>query len=54
MKKEEGVLKERYKVENMFAKIKSYNRIHIRRDKTISSYLGFVYLGCILKFGIFV
>ena len=51
MKKEEEILKKRYKVENMFAIIKSFNRIHIRRDKTISSYMGFVYLGCIFKFG---
>lgn len=50
-KKEEETLKERYKVENMFTAIKSFNRIHIRRDKKISTYLGFVYLGCILKFG---
>jgi len=49
-KKEEYVLSKRYKVENMFEKIKVFNRIHVRRDKTVSSYMGFVYLGCILKF----
>ena len=47
-KKEEETLKERYKVENMFTAIIT---VHIRRDKKISTYLGFVYLGCILKFG---
>ena len=50
-KKEEKSLKSRINVEHMFSNIKVYNRIHVRRDKTISSYLGFVYLGCIIKFG---
>ena len=42
-----NILKKRYKIENFFAKIKAYNRIHIRRDKLISSYLGFVFLASI-------
>ena len=50
-KKEKNVLKFRYRVEIMISKIKVYNRIHIRRDKSINSYLGFVHLGLILKFG---
>ena len=37
-------LKNRYKIENLFAKIKRFNRVHVRRDKLIVSYLGFVYL----------
>lgn len=40
-------LSKRYKVENLFAKIKKFNRIHVRRDKKLITYLGFVYLGCI-------
>ena len=40
-------LTKRYKVENFFAKIKIFNRIHVRRDKKLVTYLGFVYLGCI-------
>ena len=40
-------LAKRYKVENLFAKIKIFNRIHVRRDKKLITYLGFVYLGCI-------
>ena len=32
-------LKNRYKIENLFAKIKVFNRIHVRRDKLIVSLL---------------
>lgn len=41
---EKQILKRRYKIENLFAKIKRFNRVHVRRDKLIVSYLGFVYL----------
>jgi hypothetical protein len=37
-------LKNRYKIENLFAKIKVFNRIHVRRDKLIASFMGFVYI----------
>ena len=40
-------LKIRYTVENWFCKLKNFNRIMIRRDKLINTYMGFVYLGCI-------
>ena len=40
-------LKERYKIENLFAKIKVFNRVHVRRDKLLCTYMGFVYLACI-------
>lgn len=46
---EKILLKKRYKIENLFAKIKSFNRIHVRRDKLIHSYMSFVYLACICK-----
>ena len=38
------MLNKRYKIENLFAKIKVFNIVHIRRDKLIVSYMGFVYL----------
>jgi len=41
---EKQILKKWYKIENLFAKIKRFNRVHVRRDKLIVSYLGFVYL----------
>ena len=44
---EKNKLKKRYKVENMFQKNKTYNRVLIRRDKLIATYMGFVYLSCI-------
>ena len=47
-KLENKKLKGRYKVENMFGKIKAYNRIHVRRDKLIVNYMGFVHLACML------
>jgi len=37
-------LKNRYKIENLFAKIKVFNRIHVRRDKLIVSFMGFVHM----------
>lgn len=40
-------LHRRHRVENMFAKIKAYNRVHVRRDKLLANYMGFVYLACI-------
>jgi len=46
---EENKLKNRYKIENTFAFIKSCNRVHVRKDKSISCYMGFVYIACILK-----
>ena len=30
-----------------FGKLKNHNRILVRRDTLINTYLGFVYLGCI-------
>ncbi len=40
-------LKIRYKIENWFSKLKNFNRILVRRDKLIKTFMGFVYLGCI-------
>ena len=40
-------LKKRYKVENLFSKIKAYNRIHVIKDRLMSTYMGFVYMDLI-------
>ena len=44
---EKKKLKKRYKIENMFSRVKTFNRVLIRRDKLIATYMGFVYLSCI-------
>ena len=31
-------------IKNLFAKIKRFNRVHVRRYKLIVSYLGLIYL----------
>ena len=31
----------------MFADIKIYQRVHVRRDRKMVNYMGFVYLACI-------
>ena len=40
-----------YKIENLFAKIKVFNRIHVRRDKLIVSFMGFVHMAVIAPLG---
>ena len=47
-KKEKRKLKKRYKVENMIAKIKKFSRIHVRKDKKLSTFMGFIYIGFIV------
>jgi len=44
-KTEKIMLKDRHKIENLFASIKNYNRISLRRDKHIKNYMSFVYVG---------
>lgn len=44
---EKQKLKIRYKIEILFSKLKNFNRILVRRDKLIKTFMGFVYLGCI-------
>ena len=41
-------LKNRYVIENVFANIKKYNRICMRKDRLNCTYIGFVYLTLIL------
>lgn len=44
--KDRGLLKERNKVENAIKLIKSINRISMRKDQKIKTYMGFVWIGC--------
>lgn len=44
------LLKDRYVIENVFAKLKVYSRITIRKDKKESTYMGFLYLASMLIF----
>ena len=44
------LLKKRYVIENVFAQLKSFDRICIRKDKLASTYKGFMFLAIILKF----
>ena len=39
--------KRRWKIERVFAWLKNCRRIALRWDRLLSSFLGFVYLGCI-------
>jgi transposase len=45
-KEELEKLEKRSSIECWFAKIKRFNRIHVRRDKNINTYMGFFLLGC--------
>lgn len=44
------LLKKRYVIENVFAQLKSFDRICMRKDKLASTYKGFLFLAIILKF----
>lgn len=44
------LLKNRYVIENVFAKLKAYNRICCRKDKLICTFMGFAYLAAMLTF----
>ena len=43
---EKEKLKNRYKIEQWFSKLKNFNRILVRRDKLINTFMGFVSLDC--------
>jgi hypothetical protein len=45
--KEKKILKTRHLVENSICKIKAFSRIHVRRDKKLINYMGFMYLALI-------
>ena len=44
------LLKDRYVIENVFAKLKVYGRICVRMDKLESTFMGFAYLAAMLIF----
>ena len=44
------LLKNRYVIENVFAKLKVYVRVCCRKDKLACTYMGFVYLSAMLIF----
>ena len=39
----------RYKIENCFGLIKQYERIIIRKDKKISTFMSFIYMVCTIE-----
>jgi len=49
-KKHKVLLRKRYVVENVFSKLKQFNRICIRKDKLDTTYLGFCFLSLLLTF----
>ena len=42
--KEKKLLKERHKIENVFAMINNNHRVMVRRDKNLNNYFSFVYM----------
>jgi hypothetical protein len=49
-KKHKVLLRKRYVVENVFSKLKQFNRICVRKDKLDTTYLGFCFLSLLLTF----
>lgn len=48
--KNKKLLKNRYVIENVFAKIKTFYRLVVRLDKLECTFRGFLFLASILKF----
>ncbi len=44
------LLKKRHVIENSLANIKKNERVMIRKDKKIDTYMGFIYLGMLKDF----
>lgn len=49
-KKSKILLKKRYVIENVFSKLKSFDRICLRKDKLECTFISFTYLAAILTF----
>ena len=49
-KKNKKLLKNRYVIENVFAKLKKFDRICIRKDRLTATFIGFIFLASILIF----
>jgi len=47
--REKKLIKDRSVIENLFSNLKSYNRIHVRKDKKYINYSSFIYMG-LLKY----
>ena len=48
-KTEKVKLCSRYKIENCFGLIKQYERIIIRKDKKINTFMSFIYIACAIE-----
>ena len=46
---ESNNLKQRYKIENGFCLLKKYERIVLRKDRKINTYMSFLYIVCSLE-----
>ena len=42
-------LRDRYKVENLFATVKAYSRVNVRHETKINNYLSFVYMSFLIE-----
>ena len=42
--------KRRWKIERLFAWLQNFRRVQVRHDRSLSNYLAFVLLGCIIIF----
>jgi len=48
--KNKKLLKKRYIIENIFAELKIYNRICVRKDKLVVTFKGFLFLTTIISY----
>ena len=46
---EKTKLKSRYKIENCFGLIKQYERIILRKDKKMNTFMSFIYIACAIE-----
>lgn len=46
---ESNNLKQRYKIENGFCLLKKYERLALRKDSKISTFMSFLYIGCSIE-----
>jgi hypothetical protein len=42
-------LKDRYKIENVFATVKAYHRVNVRHETKLNNYLSFVYMSFLIE-----
>ena len=46
---EKKKLKSRYKIENCFGSIKQHERIMMRKDKKMNTFMSFIYIACAIE-----